>query len=115
MIFLPLNFVTSYLGMNTYDMNNMSNKQSLFWAIVVQLTCTAMAVILSIAYNGDQLRWLVSNGFHVLMRYEYLLRTLNGQLIILSDLIPTADPPQPNTRDLSLRFSLCYHRPYAWP
>lgn len=27
----------------------------------------------------------------------------------------TADPPQLEKRDLSLRFSPCYHHPYAWP
>lgn len=69
MIFLPFNFVASYFGMNTYDMSNMSNNQSLFWAIVVPLACAVMTVILSIAYNGDQLRWLTSNGFHVLRGY----------------------------------------------
>lgn len=56
MIFLPPNFVASCLGMNTYDMSNMSNKQSLFWAIVVPLTCVVTTIILSIAYNGDWLR-----------------------------------------------------------
>ena len=81
--FLPLNFVTSCLGMNTYDMNNMSNKQSLFWAIFVPLTCAVMTVILSIAYNGDQLRWLISNGSHVLMRY---VKISNVSRISIADL-----------------------------
>jgi len=83
MIFLPLNFVTSYLGMNTCDIRNMSNNQSLFWAIVVPLTCAVMTVILSIAYNGDQLRWLMSNGFHVLRRY---VKISNVSRISIADL-----------------------------
>ena len=29
--------------------------------------------------------------------------------------MPTADPPQLKRWDLSLRFSLCYNHPYAWP
>ncbi|OCL04161.1 hypothetical protein AOQ84DRAFT_391740 [Glonium stellatum] len=72
-IFLPLSFVTSYLGMNTYDIRNMNNKQSLFWAIAIPLTCVVMAVILGIAYNGDQLRWLISNGLRALTRGETTL------------------------------------------
>ncbi|KAL5405693.1 hypothetical protein PMIN03_008270 [Paraphaeosphaeria minitans] len=55
-IFLPLSFVTSYLGMNTSDIRDMENKQSLFWEIALPLTAGIMAIMLAIAYNGDEIR-----------------------------------------------------------
>lgn len=55
-IFLPLSFVTSYLGMNTSDIRDMDNKQSLFWEIAIPLTVGIMATMLAIAYNGDDIR-----------------------------------------------------------
>lgn len=55
-IFLPLSFVTSYLGMNTSDIRDMDNKQTLFWEIAIPLTAVTMGSILFIAYNGDELR-----------------------------------------------------------
>jgi hypothetical protein len=62
-IFLPLSFVTSYLGMNTSDIRDMDQKQSLFWTIALPLTALTMGSILFIAYNGDELRGRVS-GFY---------------------------------------------------
>lgn len=55
-IFLPLSFVTSYLGMNTSDIRDMDSKQSLFWEIALPLTVGVMAIMLAIAYNGDEIR-----------------------------------------------------------
>lgn len=55
-IFLPLSFVTSYLGMNTADIRNMNNKQTIFWEIAIPLTAVTVGSILLVAYNGDDLR-----------------------------------------------------------
>src|SRR5690242_16586760 len=41
-IFLPLSFVTSYLGMNTTDIRDMGSSSRLFWAIAVPLTALTM-------------------------------------------------------------------------
>ncbi|KAL1641813.1 hypothetical protein SLS58_005855 [Diplodia intermedia] len=60
-IFLPLSFVTSYLGMNTTDIRDTGYDQSLFWIISLPLTVTIMALILGIAYNGDDLRTMLSD------------------------------------------------------
>ncbi|KAF2649273.1 hypothetical protein K491DRAFT_735215, partial [Lophiostoma macrostomum CBS 122681] len=62
-IFLPLSFVTSYLGMNTSDIRDMDQKQSLFWEIALPLTALTMGSILFIAYNGDELRERVSSVY----------------------------------------------------
>ncbi|KAH8725894.1 hypothetical protein GQ44DRAFT_652078 [Phaeosphaeriaceae sp. PMI808] len=55
-IFLPLSFVTSYLGMNTSDIRDMASKQSLFWIISIPLTIVTMGSALFISYNGDRMR-----------------------------------------------------------
>lgn len=55
-IFLPLSFVTSFLGMNTTDIRDMGSSSSLFWSIAVPLTAVTMGSILYIGYNGDELR-----------------------------------------------------------
>lgn len=55
-IFLPLSFVTSFLGMNTTDIRDMGSSSTLFWAIAVPLTAVTMGSVLYIGYNGDDLR-----------------------------------------------------------
>lgn len=55
-VFLPLSFVTSYLGMNTSDIREMDNKQSLFWMIAIPLTVFTIAAMMFIGFNGDELR-----------------------------------------------------------
>lgn len=55
-IFLPLSFVTSYLGMNTSDIRDMDSKQALFWEIAIPLTAVTMGSMLFIAYNGEDIR-----------------------------------------------------------
>jgi Mg2+ and Co2+ transporters len=37
-VFMPLSFVTSYLGMNTTDIRNTNSSQTLFWVISAPLT-----------------------------------------------------------------------------
>ncbi|KAF2457630.1 hypothetical protein BDY21DRAFT_30142 [Lineolata rhizophorae] len=63
-IFLPLSFLTSYFGMNTSDIRDMDSRQSLFWAVAIPLTVGVMAIILLLAYNGDDLRDLMSKAIH---------------------------------------------------
>jgi hypothetical protein len=65
-IFLPLSFVTSYLGMNTSDIRDMENTQSLFWSIAIPLTAVVMGTILFVVYNGDELRDRLSNTYRKL-------------------------------------------------
>ncbi|KAJ9669259.1 hypothetical protein H2201_000611 [Coniosporium apollinis] len=43
-IFLPLSFVSGFLGMNTSDIRDMSSKQWLFWAIGIPLTSVIIIV-----------------------------------------------------------------------
>jgi hypothetical protein len=55
-IFLPLSFVASLFGMNTADMRNLENNQSIFWAVALPLTALIGGLSLIVAYGGTQLR-----------------------------------------------------------
>ena len=52
-IFLPLSFVTSYLGMNTSDLRDMQSKQTLFWEIGVPVAFLVFGIALLTAYYGE--------------------------------------------------------------
>jgi hypothetical protein len=65
-IFLPLSFVTSYLGMNTSDIRDMESRQSLFWSIAIPLTAVTMGSILFVSYNGDELRDVIGAFYRTL-------------------------------------------------
>lgn len=45
-IFLPLTFVTGYLGMNVQDIRNLALDQGLFWSIALPITFVIFVVVL---------------------------------------------------------------------
>lgn len=47
-IFLPLSFVTGLLGMNTYDIRNLTHGQWLFWATALPFTFAVLIICLCI-------------------------------------------------------------------
>ena len=51
-VFLPLSFVATLLGMNTIDIRDMDRNQSLFWEVALPLTSTVVALSLLVAYKG---------------------------------------------------------------
>ena len=55
-VFLPLSFVTSLLGMNTVDIRNSDSSQALFWAISLPLTTVIVALSLLVGFKGYQIR-----------------------------------------------------------
>ncbi|OQE20216.1 hypothetical protein PENFLA_c017G00431 [Penicillium flavigenum] len=57
-VFMPLSFFTSYLGMNTSDIRDMESSQSLFWTISIPLTMVIIAVILSVSFQAERIREL---------------------------------------------------------
>jgi Mg2+ and Co2+ transporter CorA len=71
-VFLPLSFVTSYLGMNTSDVRDMEQGQWLFWAIGGAVTAMTLLVVCILAFRGHSGRgrdrttsfqsWLIANG-----------------------------------------------------
>jgi Mg2+ and Co2+ transporter CorA len=59
LVFLPLSFVTSFLGMNTADIRNQDSTQSLFWEIALPLTGIVSVLALLIAFRYDSMReWI---------------------------------------------------------
>lgn len=68
-IFLPLSFATSYFGMNTADIRDMNQTQSLFWAVAIPLTILTVGGCMLIGYNGNDLLDIISS----------LLRTITGK------------------------------------
>ncbi|KAF2999674.1 hypothetical protein E8E13_001715 [Curvularia kusanoi] len=100
-IFLPLSFVTSFLGMNTTDIRDMGSSSTLFWTIAIPLTVLTMGSVLYIGYNGDDLRDL----------FETLYRNATGKQSRsvgargISVAQRTLARKQTNSTNLSLDFS----------
>lgn len=60
-VFLPLSFVTSYMGMNTADIRDMRETQGRFWMIAVPVTVMVMVTAAFLAYKGHVVKaWLFS-------------------------------------------------------
>lgn len=55
-VFLPLSFVTSFLGMNTADIRGTNHTQSLFWAVSLPLTALIILVSLLIGFKGNDIQ-----------------------------------------------------------
>lgn len=56
LVFLPLSFVTSFLGMNTVDIRNQTTTQSLFWIVALPITAVVVIVALIIGYKYEVMR-----------------------------------------------------------
>lgn len=56
LFFLPLSFVSSFLGMNTTDVRNTSHSQWLFWATGIPVTIFVLALAYIYGYRGDEIR-----------------------------------------------------------
>lgn len=54
-IFLPLNFVTSFFGMNTIDIRDMTATQSLFWLVAILVTVGVLGASVFLAFQGGNL------------------------------------------------------------
>lgn len=55
-IFLPLSWATSYLGMNTSDIRNLRQGQWLFWSVGGPLTAVVIGVALLAVLKGEAIR-----------------------------------------------------------
>ncbi|KAK2735190.1 hypothetical protein FQN57_001330 [Myotisia sp. PD_48] len=67
-IFLPMSFVTSFFGMNTVDIRDMSRTQSFFWSISIPLTTLIIVGTLLIGYNAEIIRETI---FRLIARCGY--------------------------------------------
>ncbi|KIX02903.1 uncharacterized protein Z518_08846 [Rhinocladiella mackenziei CBS 650.93] len=58
-VFLPMSFVTGFMGMNTADIRNQESGQWVFWAAAIPLTFVVVALTVWIGYNSESLsQWL---------------------------------------------------------
>ena len=53
LVFLPLTFVTGFLGMNTVDIRNQDTTQTLFWEMALPLTAAVIGLALLIGYRYE--------------------------------------------------------------
>jgi Mg2+ and Co2+ transporter CorA len=54
-IFLPLNFVSSFFGMNTRDIRDMNATQSLFWLVAICVTAGVLGASIFLAFQGGDI------------------------------------------------------------
>ena len=54
-IFLPLNFVSSFFGMNFSDIRDMNQTQWLFWAVALCVTAGVVGASLFMAFSGGKM------------------------------------------------------------
>lgn len=60
LFFLPLSFVSSFLGMNTADVRNSDWNQAIFWITGIPITVGVLSLAYIYGYKGDEiLDWMV--------------------------------------------------------
>ncbi|CAI6340864.1 unnamed protein product [Periconia digitata] len=115
-IFLPLSFITSYLGMNTSDIRDMENSQALFWQIAAPLTVAVMGSVLFIAYNGDEIRDNISSTYRNLTGKQTRITPTRGSIsIIQRKRAAQATLSSDTTSSTDMSMSLADEAEYATP
>lgn len=64
LFFLPLSFVSTFLGMNTTDVDGLKWDQSIFWATSLPITAFVLLTAIIYGYKGDE----ISDWFSMKMR-----------------------------------------------
>lgn len=60
LFFLPLSFVSSFLGMNTTDVRNSEWNQAIFWITAVPITVGVLSLAFIYGYKGEEVRdWTI--------------------------------------------------------
>ncbi|KAK1242525.1 hypothetical protein MKX08_005337 [Trichoderma sp. CBMAI-0020] len=60
LFFLPLSFVSSFLGMNTKDVRDSDWNQAIFWITAVPVTVGVLSLAFIYGYRGEEIRdWMV--------------------------------------------------------
>lgn len=60
LFFLPLSFVSSFLGMNTTDVRNSEWNQAIFWITAVPITVGVLSLAFVYGYKGEEIRdWMI--------------------------------------------------------
>lgn len=62
LLFLPLSFVTSFMGMNTVDVRDTEWSQKIFWVTGLPVTLVVVIFALIYAYRGERIQdWMLTN------------------------------------------------------
>ncbi|WPH01487.1 Hypothetical protein R9X50_00433300 [Acrodontium crateriforme] len=80
-VFLPLNFVSSFFGMNFSDIRNMQATQGLFWTVALCLTVGVVAASVFLAFSGGDIVEKVLLWRDARKAKALSLRTLQQQTI----------------------------------
>ncbi|KAJ4855919.1 corA-like mg2+ transporter protein domain-containing protein [Trichoderma breve] len=60
LFFLPLSFVSSFLGMNTVDVRDSNWNQQIFWITGVPMTVVVLSLAWAYGYKGEEIRdWMI--------------------------------------------------------
>jgi Mg2+ and Co2+ transporter CorA len=54
-VFLPLNFVSSYFGINTKDIRDMEYNQWIFWVVAISVTACVVGSAVLLAFSGGDI------------------------------------------------------------
>ena len=73
-VFLPLSWATSYIGMNTSDIRNTKSGQWLFWTVAVPVTLVVIVLSLLVVLKGETIRELLIKA-----RSKNSIRTMSKQ------------------------------------
>lgn len=55
LFFLPMSFVTSFMGMNTADIRDMNFSQAIFWSTSLPVTAVVVVAAVVYGYKGDEI------------------------------------------------------------
>lgn len=94
-VFLPLSFVSSVLGMNTSDIRNTGRGQWLFWAAAIPLTFSI--IVICLLFTGDLFN--LANWARQLLPQRSITRGLKGNLSVTNRNNPY------KTSDIMYRFT----------
>ncbi|EHK27037.1 uncharacterized protein TRIVIDRAFT_196917 [Trichoderma virens Gv29-8] len=65
LFFLPLSFVSSFLGMNTADVRNSEWNQQIFWVTGIPMTIAVLSLAFIYGYKGEEIRdWMLQDRGH---------------------------------------------------
>ncbi|KAH3913065.1 hypothetical protein HBH56_111250 [Parastagonospora nodorum] len=110
-IFLPLSFVTSFFGMNTVDIRDMTSGQSLFWAIALPLTFITIGATVLIGYNGDTLRDIIASVYYRIIGKQDSSISARGISVAQRKRAKQLQQDENNSLDTSLADEAEYARP----
>ncbi|RFU74984.1 mg2+ transporter [Trichoderma arundinaceum] len=76
LFFLPLSFVSSYMGMNTADVRDMEFNQQIFWISAIPITAAVMVLAFIYGYKGDEIYdWIIQRLEDARVNHRY--KTVN--------------------------------------